>query len=134
MAILLTLFFVSLFSIIFMVTRRLILQRREYPAGDLREQEISLELPYLKEIKQATARSIRRFSRTAVIAIIRFYVRSAKFLRDKYNAVKIKLENARRKNQVEGEKKEISKFFKIIAEYKRKIREIKHHIKKEEDL
>ena len=38
------------------------------------------------------------------------------------------------KNNINGEKKEISKFLKIIGDYKNKIREIKHRIKKEENL
>lgn len=128
---LLILFFASLFSIIFMIGRKLPVLKEEQI---LDNQEVLFELPYLKEAKHMTVRNIKKHGYAFLVAIIRFYVLSTSFLKNKYEEIKIKIRNMSAENHINAEKKEISKFLKIIGDYKQKIREIKHRVKKEEDL
>ena len=128
---LLILFFASLASITFMIGRKLALLEYEQ---SLNHEEILLELPYLKEIKHATIQNTKKHGYALLVMTVRFYVRFANFLKSKYEEIKIKIRNLSTENNVNGEKKEISKFLKVIGDYKRKIRELKHKIKKEENL
>jgi len=47
---------------------------------------------------------------------------------------KTKVKNKIQENNTNSQNKEISKFLKIIGDYKQKIRDIKNKIKKEENL
>lgn len=128
---LLTLFFVSLLGITFMIGRKLILlQSGQITHGN----DISSETPYLEELKVITIKNIKKHGFIGLVATIRFYVRSTNFLKNKYQEVKKRVRNFSdgRLNNNE-EKKEVSKFLKMISEYKHKIREIKHKIKEEEN-
>lgn len=131
MYLLLILFFMSLISIIIMIGRKLAILDHEQV---LNQEEVLLELPYLTKIKHLTFINIRKYGYSILVTTLRSYIRSTNFLKDTYKEVKIKIQDRNNKNKTDGEKKEISKFLKIIGEYKQKIREIKHRIKKEEDL
>jgi len=131
MYILLILFFASLFSIILLIGRKLITLKQEQI---LNQEEVLFELPYLKEVKHITVTNVRKHGYALLVAILRFYIRGTNFSKSQYEKVKIKITNMHNRNQINGEKKEISKFLKIIGDYKNKIREIKHKIKKEENL
>ena len=128
---LLILFFASLFSIVFMIGRKLIFLKNEEIKN---QEEILLELPYLKEVKNVTVAGMRKHGYSLLVAIIRSYIRFIKFLKDRYEGVKIKVKEMKNKKHGNGEKKEISKFLKVVSDYKQKIREIKHRIRKEENL
>ena len=128
---LLILFFVSLSSIIFMIGRKLaVIEHKQV----LNQEKVLFELPYLKEMSRITVVNAKKHGYTLLVTTVRFYVRGTNFLKNKYEEIKTKLRNRSIKNQVNGEKKEISKFLKIIGDYKQKIREIKHKITKEENL
>jgi len=102
----------------------------------LEKKETFLKPQYLEEWKYTTIKNIKKHSYTGLVATIRFYFYSSNFLKNKYQEVKIKIKNMRSKN-LNGdlpEKREVSKFLKMISEYKRKIREIKHKIKEEEKI
>lgn len=130
MTIILTLFFISLFGITFMIGRKLVmLQNGKVISGE----KVLLEIPYIKEIKHITIKNIKKHHHAGLVATIRFYVRFSNFLKNKYQEAKIKIKNRNKESHIGSEKKEISKFLKIISEYKHKIREIKHKIKKEEE-
>ena len=131
MYILLILFFVSLFSIIFMMGRKLVSIRHDEVTN---HDEILLEFPYFKEVKHIVIKNTKKHGYAFLVTVIRWYVQSANFIKNKYNEIKIKIKDRREKNNINGDKKEISKFLKIIGDYKHKIREIKHKIKKEENL
>ena len=131
MYILLILFFTSLLSLSFMVGRKLFALEREQI---LNHEEVALELPYLKEVKHITVTNIKKHGYSGLVAIIRLYVRGVNFLKNKYDGIKIKIKNLSHRNKVNNQNKEISKFLKIIGDYKQKIREIKHKITKEENL
>ena len=130
--ILLVLFFASLISIIAMIGRKLVtLKHEEIPNH---HEEVLFELPYLKEVKHITIASVRKSGYALLVGTVRFYVRSTDLLKNKYREIRNKIKNMIAKSHATGEKKEISKFLKIIGDYKQKIREITHKIKKEENL
>ncbi|HTE48768.1 MAG TPA: hypothetical protein VK675_02595 [Candidatus Paceibacterota bacterium] len=111
-----------------MIGRKLVLLKQEEVKNQ--EEVLLVELPYLKEVEQLTVVSLKKHGYALLVAIVRFYVRGTNLLKNKYEKIKIKI----KKNRVNGEKKEISRFLKIMGDYKHKIREIKHKIKKEENL
>ncbi len=126
---LLILFFGSLFGITFMIGKKLLmLQNGEV----LNREEVFLKTPYLEEWKQVTIKNIRKHSHTVLVTTIRFYVRSTNLLKNKYQKIKSRVKDMNRKKLDEGERKEVSKFLKMISEYKQKIRKIKYKINEEE--
>lgn len=128
---LLILFFLSLTSIIIMIGRKLVAIKHEQI---LSHEEVLFEVPYLEKAKHITIKNIKKHGYDILVVAIRSYIRSTNYLKNKYEEIKIKIKNRNQKNNINGEKKEISKFLKIVADYKNKIREIKHKIKKEENL
>ena len=101
----LILFFGSLMGIIFMIGRKLVLLKngRVSPSA-----EITFEIPYLKEAKHLTLKNIKKHGYSGLVG------------------------SKSRSKTSSADKQEISKFLKIISDYKHKIREIKHKIKEEE--
>ena len=130
---LLILFFTSLLGITFMVERKLVMLKNGVL---LHREETFFKAPYLEEWKHLTSKNVKRHGYTVLVATIRFYVRFSNLLKNKYQEIKIKIKNirSRKSNSNLSGKQEISKFLKIISEYKYKIREIKHKIKEEENL
>ena len=129
---LLTLFFISLLGITFMIGRKLVMLQNGQVQN---KEETILKAPYLEEWKHLTIKNIKKHGYIGLVATIRFYIRSSNFLKNKYQEVKIKIKNIRSKNSNGNspEKREVSKFLKMISEYKHKIRKIKHKIKEEEE-
>ena|SRR3989344_8829845 len=134
MYILLILFFISLLGIVFMIGRKLVLiQNRqslnEIPAEEDRQFEIH---PYIKEVKYITIKNIKKYGHISLVETLRFYIRSSNFLKNKYEEIKIK--NIQYRNRLASDlpEKQVSKFLKMISDYKHKIREIKHKIHEEE--
>jgi hypothetical protein len=125
----LILFFTSLAAILFMVGRKLSLiksGRLSVPEG------MPFEIPYVKELRSLTLENLRKYEHMALVAVLRFYVQGTSLLKDKYREAKINLKNKIKKNHIDAEKKEVSKFLKIVSDYQHRIREIKHKIKEEE--
>lgn len=127
----LILFFLSLFSIVFMIGRKLAVIKHEQ---GITEKEIVLEIPYLKNIKHLTFKNIKKHGYTLAVITVRYYVRGTNFLKNKYEKMKVRIMNRGNNKGASGENREISKFLKVVSEYKHKIRRIKHEIKKEESL
>ena len=127
----LILFFLSLFGIIFMIGRKLVVLQ---DTQVLNKEEFFLKTQFLNEWKYLTAKNLKKHGYVGLVATIRFYVLSINFLKNKYQAIKIKIKNIRGKKLNTEEKREVSSFLKMISEYKHKIREIKHQIKEEENL
>ncbi len=125
-------FFVSLLSIVFMIWRKLSLVKSgEY---ELHE-EVTFEIPYLDEIKNITVESVKKYEHKSLVFIVKSYIQSTNFLKNKYQELKIKVQNIHVKNHSTGEliqKVEASKLLKIVSSYKHKITEITHKIKEEE--
>lgn len=133
----LILFFGSLFGITFMIGRKLLmLQNGQVSYRD--SSETFLKAQYFEELKHLAIKTIKKHRYTGLVTIVRIYVRSSNFIKDKYEQVKIKIKNIyhkkiRRETEIK-EKQEVPKFLKIILEYKNKIREIRHKIREEENL
>jgi hypothetical protein len=97
-------------------------------------EEVLFELPYLKEVKHLTVKGAQKHGYALLVSTLRFYILGADSLKNKYREIRTKIKNKIMESHTHNEKKEISKFLKIIVEYKHKIRDIKHKIKKEENL
>lgn len=126
----LILFFLSLFGIAFMISRKLLV------LGDApieQREEILLEIPYIEEWKHLTVKGVKRHSYLALVATIRLYVRSSNFIKDKYEKILTEIENKRKEHIIKRGKKEVSRFLKTVSDYKRKVREIKHRVAEEEE-
>lgn len=110
-----------------MIGRKLVMVQN----GDVISREaISFEPSYLEELKNVFLENTKKYSYVGLVLIIRLYVRFTNFLKSRYQEIK----NSFLKNDIEGEKKEISKFLKIISDYKQRIRRIKHKIREEEKI
>jgi hypothetical protein len=132
MSLLFILFILSLLSISIMIGRKLVLLRNGELMG---REEIIIDVPVIEEIKLATGRTIRKVGYVSLVTGIRVYFRSANYLKARYEDTKEKITELRNRNKTEEEladQKEISKFLKVISEYKHKIRTIKHKIREEE--
>lgn len=131
MYLLLTSFFLSLVGITFMVGRKLVLLKN----GNITEAEEGIELLNIKELKQNVFKSIKKYEHIVLVAVVRFYIKTVGVIKIVYRIIKSKIKSIYRKKQKDGgEKVEVSKFLKVVSEYKQKIREIKHQIKEEENL
>src|SRR3989344_4394591 len=109
MSILLILFFISLFGIVLMIGRKLVLLKN---GQVLSKGEILFEIPNLEKVRHFTVKNANKYEKT-----------------------KIKIKNINIKNHPNGEsteKVEASKFLKMISDYKYKIRELKNKIHEEE--
>ena len=130
----LILFFSSLISIITMIGRKLVLLQNGHTAENNNAEEISFSIHHLQKIKHLVVTNTKKWEHIVLVQTLRLYVKTANLLKNKYEAAKSKIRNLKMRNRAGGEKKEISKFLKIISDYKNRIREIKHKIKKEENL
>ncbi|MBI3888444.1 hypothetical protein HY311_01475 [Candidatus Nomurabacteria bacterium] len=92
-----------------------------------------LETPY-EEWKELAIRNVKKHGYTGLVAMIRYYVISANYLKNKYEQAKTKVKSLSKKNLSVEEKIEVNGFLKMITEYKQKIRDIKDRVKEEENL
>ena len=129
---LLILFFVSFFGIIIMIGRKLVLLRN---GQVLAREEILFGIPHIEKVKDLFIKNLKKYGHISLVMTIRFYVRSTNLLKNKYGEIKIKIRDMTQKSLHgnSSEKTEVSKFLKMILDYKRKIREIKHKIHEEEN-
>ena len=113
-----------------MINRRLAFIRQQQI---MHHEEVPFELPYLKEAKHMTVKGLKKVGHVGLVSVLRLYFQSINFVKYRSKDLVARIKNAESENG-NGEKKEISKFLKIVGDYKRKVREIKHRIKREEDL
>ena len=132
MSISLILFFLSLLGIIFMVGRKLTLVQ----SGSVGQTEHPhLFTPDVQKIKEVVSKNTRKHSYTILVTLIRSYVQLGNFLKSVYEKIKIitiKRFSKNTSSDGSSEKPEVSKFLKLISDYKHKIRNIKHRIIEEE--
>jgi hypothetical protein len=96
-------------------------------------------VPDLQKIKHITFKSTKRFGYVTLFITLRFFIKSSNFIKTKSKIIIKELKNKFRKNKENYadeiiEKKEVSKYLKVISEYKDKIRKIKDVIKEEEGI
>ena len=112
MYLLFILFFISLAGIMVMIGRKL---------APIRKGEIAIEenyahpfIPDIQKIKEITHINIKKYGHVTLVTSLRFYIRGTKILRNKYEEAKIKIKRLGKESHINSEKKEISKFLKII--------------------
>lgn len=130
---LLILFFASFFGIVFMIGRKLSLLKN---GQIIMKSEVVLGTPDIEKIKNLILKNLRKYGHMSLVEIIRFYVKTINFSKEKYEILKTKIKNKNMKKDSNGngvEKVEVSKFLKMISEYKHKIRELKNKIHEEEN-
>ena len=96
----------------------------------VQEHEALFDGDHVEELKNTIIKNTKKYSYISLVTVIRLYFRLLNLLKNKYIELKDKI-NKRRSGHL-TEKQEISKFLKIISEYKHKIRNIKNKIKEEE--
>ena len=129
---LLTLFFISLVGIIFMVSRKLALVKsgRIVPTENMGPM-----VPDLETIKYTVSNGAKKSGYVALVGILRLYVQTGNFLKNQYAKLETSIKNrlkSRTKDEVTGEYRE-SKFLKVVTDYKHKVRSIKNKIVTEEE-
>ena len=131
MTTLLTLLFISLLGISFMLGRKLMLLRNGalIHVGNNTPQII----PNLNTIQYTLFKGTKRGTYVLTITMVRLYVKLGNFLKSKYETLKTRIENIGNNNASTGEK-EVSKFLKMVSDYKYKVRSIKKYIEEEEKV
>ncbi len=133
MYILLILFFVSLSGITFMIGRKFFLIQN----GVILNQTEDTFIPhhFFDEWKHSTVKNFKKYGYAGLVGSIRIYFRINNVLKNKYEELKFKIKNTyNKKNVVENEtKREVSKFLKMVSEYKSKVKKIKEMVKEEEE-
>ncbi|MBP6883747.1 MAG: hypothetical protein KBC06_00745 [Candidatus Pacebacteria bacterium] len=126
------LFFISLAGIMLMVGRKLAPVRN----GQIFAQEYPHPfVPHIENLKRFSYKSLRKYEHIALVATLRMYVRFSNYTKYSYSVLVAKIKTAINKDRFDGDtadKREISKFLKIISDYKKRVRNIKHRIKEEE--
>lgn len=96
-------------------------------------EEILITAPSLVEIRDAASKEFKRYGFVTLVMMIRAYVRSTNFLRRTGKNVSAKIKDKfAKKNASTEEPREVSKFLKMVAEYKQKVKRLKRRIHEEE--
>ncbi|MFH1608612.1 MAG: hypothetical protein ABH951_01170 [Patescibacteria group bacterium] len=141
MAIILTLFFLSLSGIIYMIGNKLIILQKE--GNQVIIEKPVIKIPDLQEFKHLFIKNSRKYGFILLVLIIRFSVISSHFIKRKSKEIgKILIEKIKKittKKRSEGEEKEVeqkevSNFLRKMSDYKNKIKKIKDKIKEEEGI
>ena len=128
MTAILIMFFISLAGISVMIGRKLILLKR----GQIESVEkIPFEIPNSEEVRHFAVKNTKRYGYLTLVLILRFSVQSSNLLKHKYEKIKIKIKNMTNKYFPQKEK-EVSKFLKMVSDYKNKIAKIRDKIIEEE--
>ena len=137
MPIILTLFFLSLSGIIYMIGNKLIvLQKEGLEVGE----HVKINTPDLQDIKVIVVKNTKKYSFILLVLTLRFSVKSTHFIKTKSKEIKekiiikIKKITTSKKHGTPEQQKEISGFLKTISDYKKKVKRIKHKIKEEEGI
>ena len=129
-------FSLSLIGIIAMIWHELVLIRNGKVVA---AQHIHPFVPDLQKIKHLTFKNTKKFGYLALFLTLRFFIKSSNFIKTKSVILVKTIKNKITKNRDYladeiAEKKEVSKYLKIISEYRHKIRQMKHRIKEEEGI
>lgn len=132
----LILFFLSLTGIIVMIWRELVLVKNGQAARMQHQHALATDLQNLKHL---TIKNTKKFGYIAVFEILRFSIKSSNLIKVKSKLIINELVKKFTKNKEDSleevlEKKEVSKYLRVISEYRQKIRQMKHRIKEEEGI
>ena len=124
---LLILFFLSLIGISFMIGKKLVLIRN----GNATHQEaLPRIIPDIQTLKYTARKTTKQGVYIATVVLIRLYVQSGNLVKNVYDRTKTKIQSLRKKDNT-TENKEVSKFLKMISDYKYKVKHIKRQIEEE---
>lgn len=116
-----------------MIGNKLILIKKGQ-AGNI--EEIPLKVPNLDEVRKFSVHRSRKYGYIVLVMTIRVYIKISNFLKKAYKSIKLKINKLIRKyfpgKIAEPKEKQISKFLKMISEYKNKIKRLKEKIEEEE--
>ncbi len=132
----LILFFLSLVGIVIMIWRELMLVRNGQVATTY---HIHPFVPDLQKIKYLASKGAKKLSYLTLFVMLKFFIKSSNLIKTKSIVFIKELKDKFKKRNGNSsddttEKKEVSKYLRIISEYQHKIRKIKHRIKKEEGI
>lgn len=129
----LIIFFISLFSILFMLGRKLlVLGNTNYYIPE----DAKFELPYVEESRDFLIKNIKRLEHVTLVFVVRFFIQSKNVFKNVIEDIKNLITRLHFKVYPNGEfieKIENSKILKLISRYRQKIRIIIKQIKKEEN-
>ncbi len=132
----LILFFISLAGISTLLYRRVIILERSGVAVREIDGEFFFDVPDLHEVQYVIVKKIKQYGYVALVLTIRVYIRSSKIMDSLYkeamNSISAVYKKYIQKKNPESKPKEVSKFLKMVSEYKHKIAEIKERVKEEE--
>jgi len=129
-------FFLSLAGIVIMVWRELVLVRNGQVIATRHSHPF---VPDLQKIKHLTFKNGKKFGYVVVFVTLRFFIKSSNFIKTKSIVLTKEINNKLKKLRNNAsdeimEKREVSKYLKLISEYQQKIREMKNRIKEEEGI
>ncbi len=93
-------------------------------------------VPDLHKIKFLVYKNIKKYGYLVLVTVIRLSIRSSNFIKTKIKKLSDIVKKILVKNKPEqaNSPKEVSKFLRMISDYKHKISKIKHRIKEEEGI
>jgi hypothetical protein len=96
-------------------------------------------VPDLQKIKHVAKKNAKKVGYISLFLILKFFIKSSNLIKTKSKILIKELKKKFRKNKENYadeliEKKEVSKYLKVISEYKDKIRKMKDVIKEEEGI
>ncbi len=136
MYILLILFFISLALILSMMGHKLRLVRD----GQIMSHESSpYFIPDLEIIREVSVRGLKKYGHLGLVGLVRMQIKSVNMTKKSYGMLKEKLSNIEMLQNSkwrglgdEAREVKVSKFLKMVSDYKQKVREIRHRIHEEE--
>ena len=134
----LILFFLSLSGIVIMIWREIVLIKNGQIAT-IQHSHPHPFVPELQKIKHLTFKNVKKIGYVSMFVTLKFFIKSSNFLKIKGIALIKEIKNIFKKNKnnlIEEmpNKREVSKYLKVISEYQQKIREMKDKIKEEEGI
>lgn len=127
-------FTISFLGIMIMLGKKILLIR----TGQIMEDEDIFFIDF-KKIKYFTEKWWKKLRYASIFITLKFFIKSSNFIKTKGLELAKKIQN--RLNKIGGtsmgdmkEKRDVSLYLKTISEYQKKIRNMKHRIKKEEGI
>ena len=123
-------------GIIGMISRKLILVRNGQTVNIRHPHPF---VPDLVKIKYFIFKGIKRVGYAVVFLTLRFFIKFSNFIKNRGKILTRELKEKFKRNNGNlldetMQKKEVSRYLKVISEYRSKIRTIKHKIKEEEGI
>ncbi len=131
----LILFLIALLGITIMIVRKYF-SIKHIEIKHTNDLNLEFEVPDLEEIQEAFGKKTKKLGYFMLVYIIRLYVISGTFLKEKTLKIYKKISNKIFKNKKinNPDNNEVSPFIQTIKAYKKKVQRITHKIKQEEGI